>query len=82
MTISEDVVEEEEKVSPVEELLPTNYPTLPSDPREVEPLISLHVLIEFSTPQTLKLIGYIKNMKFIILIDSGNTHNFIHRRIS
>jgi hypothetical protein len=36
----------------------------------------------FSAPQTLKLIGYIKHYKVIVLIDSGNTHNFIHRRVA
>jgi hypothetical protein len=45
-------------------------------------IISLNALTGFSAPQTLKLIGYIKNWKVIILIDSGNTHNFIHRHIS
>jgi hypothetical protein len=30
----------------------------------------------------LNLIGYIKNRKVIILVDSGSTHNFIHHRIS
>jgi hypothetical protein len=52
------------------------------DPYEVEPLISLHSLPSFSTPQTLKLNGYIKNKKVIILIGSGSTHNFIHRLLS
>jgi hypothetical protein len=52
------------------------------DPPEVEPVISLNSLIGFSTPQTLKLFGYIKHMKVIILVDSGSTHNFIHRHIS
>jgi hypothetical protein len=32
----------------------------------------------FFAPQTLELIGYIKHMKFIILVDSGSTLNFIH----
>jgi hypothetical protein len=38
----------------------------------------LDSLIGFSSPQNLKLIGYIKHMKFIILVDSGSTHNRIH----
>jgi hypothetical protein len=42
----------------------------------------LNALTGIFTPQTLKLIGYIKNHKVIILVDSGNTHNFIHRCIS
>jgi hypothetical protein len=56
--------------------------TPPSDPPEVEPVISLNALTGFSTPQTLKLIGYIKHRKVIILVDNGSTHNFIHRRIA
>jgi hypothetical protein len=52
------------------------------DPPEVEPVISLNAFTRFSTPQTLKLIGYIKHQKVIILVDSGNTNNFIHHRIS
>jgi hypothetical protein len=56
-------------------------PTPPYEPPKVEPLISLNTLTGFSSPQTLKLIGYIKHRKVIILVDSGNTHNFIHCRI-
>jgi hypothetical protein len=82
MAISEDVSEEDVEaplvsVSPE----PTNI-TPPSDPPKVEPIISLNALTGFSAPQTLKLIGYIKHKKVIILVDSGSTHNFIHRRIS
>jgi hypothetical protein len=82
MAISEDVVDEDVEVSP-EAMLPQEYDlTLPSDPPEVEPLISLNYLTGFSAPQTLKLIGYINHRKFIILVDSGNTHNFIHRLLA
>jgi hypothetical protein len=82
MAISEDVSEEDVdaplvSVSPE----PTNI-TPPSNPPEVELVISLNSLIGFSTPQTLKLIGYIKHRKVIIIVDSGSTHNFIHRRIT
>jgi 3-dehydroquinate synthetase len=53
-----------------------------SDPPEVGPLISLNSFTGFSAPQTLKLIGYIKHRKFIILVESSNTHNFIHHRLT
>ena len=56
--------------------------TPPSDPPEVELVISLNSLTRFFAPQTLKLIGYIKHWKVIILVDSGSTHNFIHHRIA
>jgi hypothetical protein len=38
-------------------------------------------LARITTPQTLKIEGYIKNKKVIGLIDSGSTHNFIHSKI-
>jgi hypothetical protein len=65
----------------VESPEPTDM-TPPSNPPEVEPVISMNALTGFSAPQTLKLIGYIKHRKVIILVDSGSTHNFIHRCIS
>jgi hypothetical protein len=82
ISISEDVSKEDFEaplvyVSPK----PTDI-TPPSYPPEVEPVISLNSLTGFSAPQNLKLIGYIKHRKVVILVDSGRTHNFIHRRIS
>jgi hypothetical protein len=82
MAILEDVLAED-----VESPLMSKSPeptdiTPPSDPLEVEPIISLNALTGFYAPQTLKLIGYIKHRKVIILVDSGNTHNFIHRCIA
>jgi hypothetical protein len=47
-----------------------------------EPQISLHDLLEISNPHTLKLVGYIKHEKVIVLIDSNNTHNFIHHQVA
>jgi hypothetical protein len=82
MAIFEEVLEEAVEAPPFVELPePTNITPL-SDAPEVEPIISLNALTRFSSPQTLNLIGYIKHWKVIILIDSGNTHNFIHRRIA
>jgi hypothetical protein len=61
MAISEDVVDDEIEASHAVELPEPTPITLPSDPPEVEPVISLNALTGFSAPQTLKLIGYIKN---------------------
>jgi hypothetical protein len=61
MAISEDVSEEEVEAPPVVELPKPTDLTLPSDPLEVELVISLNALTSFSAPQTLKLIGYIKH---------------------
>jgi hypothetical protein len=49
---------------------------------ELTPTISSNELAGISTPQTLKIEGYIKKKKVIFLIDSGSTHNFIHYKLS
>jgi hypothetical protein len=82
MAISEDISEEDVETPLVSESPETTDITPPSNPLEVEPVISLNALTGFSAPQTLKLIGYIKHRKVIILVDSGSTHNFIHRHIA
>jgi hypothetical protein len=82
MAISEEILEEYEETPSMSESPESTDITPPLDPPKVEPVISLNVLTSFSAPQTLKLIGYIKHRKVIILVDSGSTHNFIHRHIA
>lgn len=53
---------------------------LPITPEE--PVISLHALAGISSPQTLKIRGFIKHHPVVVLIDSGSTHNFIHQRVA
>jgi hypothetical protein len=50
--------------------------------QELNPTISCNTLARISTPQTLKIEGYIKKKKVIVLIDSGSTHNFIHYKLA
>jgi carbamoylphosphate synthase small subunit len=50
--------------------------------KELTPTISCNALDGISTPQTLKIKGYIKNKKLIVLIDSGSTHNCIHYKLA
>jgi hypothetical protein len=82
MAIYEDISEEDAKTPLVSDSPEITDITPPSDPPKVEIIISLNSLNGFSAPQTLKLISYIKHQKVIILVDSGSTHNFIHRRIA
>ena len=82
MAISEDILEEDVETPLVSKSLYSTDITPPLDSLEVEPVISLNALTGFSAPQTFKLIGYIKHQKVIILVDSGSTHNFIHRCIA
>jgi carbamoylphosphate synthase small subunit len=49
---------------------------------ELTPTISCNALVGISTPQTLKIEGYIKKKKVIVLIDYGSTHNFIHYKLA
>jgi hypothetical protein len=49
---------------------------------ELTPMISCNALNGISTPQTLKIEGYIKKKKVIVLIDSSSTHNFIHYKLA
>jgi hypothetical protein len=49
---------------------------------ELTPTRSCNALARISTPQTLKIEGYIKNKKVIVLINFGNTHNFIHYKLA
>jgi hypothetical protein len=46
----------------------------------LEPVRSLHALSGISASHTLKIKGYIKHRLVVVLVDSGSTHNFIHRR--
>ena len=82
MAISEYILEEDVETPLVSESSEITDITPPLDPPKVELIISLNALIGFSGPQTLKLIDYIKHQKVIILVDSGSTHNFIHRCIA
>jgi hypothetical protein len=82
MAIFEDISKEDVETPLVSESPEITDITPPSNPLEVEPSISLNALTGFSAPQNLKLISYIKHRKVIILVDSGSTHNFIHRHIS
>jgi hypothetical protein len=82
MVVTKDISKEDVVVPPMEELPSPFDLTPPSDPPYIDLVISLNSLTSFSTPQTLKLIGYIKNRKVIMLVVNVSTHNFIHCHIS
>ena len=43
------------------------------------PKISFHVIAEH--PQTLRVMGNLRNKSVTVLIDGGNTHNFINQAV-
>ena len=68
--------EEEEEQEPSQD---ENIEAILSE--ELTPMISCNALVGIGTPQTLKIEGYTKKKKVIVLIDSGSTHNFIHYKL-
>jgi len=70
MAISDDFSKEELEIPPMEDLPEPTDITPPSNQPELELVISLNAFTEFSSPQTIELISYIKNQKVIILINS------------
>jgi hypothetical protein len=50
------------------------------EPEEL--VILLHSILAISSPQTLKINGYIKHKSFVVLIDSGSSRDFIHRMLA
>ena len=60
--------------SPTQEIVESEIP-------QEYPIISLHALVGISSLQTLKSGGYIKLHKVVVLVDSGNTQNFICKRV-
>ena len=48
----------------------------------ITPIIYCHALYGISSPQALKIEGYLKNKKVTMLIDYGSTHNFIHYKVA
>jgi hypothetical protein len=75
-----DCEEEEEQEHEQEPSQDENVESISS--KELTPTILCNALAGISTPQTLKIEGYIKNKKVIVLIDSGSTHNFIHYKLA
>ena len=71
---------EEEEANEQEPSPPVEIEETP--PEEISPTISCHALSRISTPQTLKIEGYIKKKKITVLIDSSSTHNFIHCKLA
>lgn len=47
-----------------------------------DPVISLHALDGIYSPQNLKIWGFIRHQPIVLLIDSRNTHNFIHKQVA
>jgi gas vesicle protein len=73
-----DCEEEEEQ-----EQEPSQYENIEAiSSEELTPTILCNALAGISTPQTLNIEGYIKKKKVIVLIDSSNSHNFIHYKLA
>ena len=72
-----DEKEEEEEEEPSQH---ENVETISSE--ELTPMISCNAFVGINIPQTIKIEGYIKNKKAIVLVDSGSNHNFIQYKLA
>jgi hypothetical protein len=76
----EEMSEEDTTALDLVKTTPPPHEETTQEPSCEEPQISLHALVGITTPQTLILVNYIKHRKVVVLINSGGTHNIIHRR--
>ena len=61
-----------------------DYPNIDSEDSVhdlLEPEISFNAMIGTEHPQTMRIVGQLKNKMVILLIDGGSTHNFIDEAI-
>jgi hypothetical protein len=75
-----DCEEEEEEEKEQEPSQDKNVEAISCE--ELTLTILCNALARISTPQALKIEGYIKKKNVIVLIDSGSTHNFIHYKLA
>ena len=47
----------------------------------LQPEISFNSVMGFTSPRTLKMLGYIMGKEVVVMIDPGATHNFISREV-
>ena len=66
----------QEEETLVEDMVPNEEAANPS------PEISFHALIGTTGPHTLRLSAKINNQPLSVLIDTGSTHNYLHRRLA
>ena len=55
---------------------------LEQEHHEVIPEISFHAIAGTEHPQTIRVLGKLKNKNVVVLIDGGSTHNFIDHAMS
>jgi len=53
-----------------------------ADLGQSEAQISFNALAGLPAPKALRIVGYISNQPTIVLVDGGNTHNFIQDRMT
>ena len=49
---------------------------------EPKPKITLHALIGWTAPKTMRVMAMIESLEMVVLIDNGSTHNFIGARVA
>ncbi|KAA8529666.1 hypothetical protein F0562_034234 [Nyssa sinensis] len=55
----------------------SKQPSLDAQAQGPEPAISIHALAGSPNPRTMRIIGFIRGVQIVILLDTGSTHNFV-----
>ncbi|RWW86245.1 hypothetical protein BHE74_00004987 [Ensete ventricosum] len=72
-------VEEEDNESSEESLEPKEE-VMEEEPQSVD--FTMHVLAGYSNPQTMKVGGLLRQQPITVLIDTGNTNNFLNSKVA
>jgi hypothetical protein len=80
-TPSDDITPEETLEDEDVDLTPATTERIEPKVHQYEAIISLHALSSISSPHTLKIQGYIKHHKVVVLIDTSSTHNLFKEQL-
>ncbi|MUG03555.1 hypothetical protein ECC01_21450, partial [Bacillus tequilensis] len=67
---------EEEIIEHLEESLEHEEEDMEEEPQPTD--ITVHALVGYSNPQTMKVGGLLKQQPITVLIDTGSTNNFLN----
>ncbi|RRT35220.1 hypothetical protein B296_00029809 [Ensete ventricosum] len=72
-------VEDKDK-KPFEEGLEPEEKAMEEEPQPAD--YAVHALVDYSNPQTMKVGGLLKQQPITVLIDTGNTNNFLNSKVA
>ena len=71
---------EEEVIKHLEEILEHEEEDAEEEPQPTE--VTVHALVSYSNPQTMKVGGLLKQQPITVLIDMGSSNNFLNSKVT